>query len=381
MRRPDLELTEHQLSRRALLGASAATIASALFATPGLAAPRPAIWREVRVPVSSLARETGDPLPSWRDGPRKQAILDFVAAATYPQTKAFVPDADRIATFDLDGTLWIEQPLYVQSTFTVERIRALAADHPEWATMPPFAKVITGEPSEITALTNAEWQTLMGASHAGLTIERYVAAVAAWLASRKHPRFDRLYTELVYQPMLEVMAYLRANAFRTYIVSGSGQEFIRAFADPVLGIPPEQVVGTSFQTTYATGSNGSPSIVIDAPVLADDNGAGKPRNINLVIGRRPVAAFGNSGGDQQMLEWTGAGSRAALMMLVHHDDGEREYAYGPAGGLPDSHVGTFSAALLSEANASGWSVISMKSDWTQVFPDRHGSEHRCRDRT
>lgn len=365
---PEAEERRGALTRRTLLGAGTAALLGTLFPTAGAEGLAATTMREVAVPVSWLARQTGDPLPSWNEGARRQAILDFVAAATDQSTQDFVPIADRVATFDLDGTLWIEQPLYTQSTYTVEQIRALAADRPTWASTPPFSAVLSGGGDAIVSFTNADWQQLMGATHAGMTIEAYAAAAAEWLASARHPRFDRLYTELTYQPMLEVMAYLRENDFRTYIVSGSGQEFIRSFADPVLGIPPEQVIGTTFVTTYEMGSDGVPVIRIDAAVLMDDNNAGKPQDISLMIGRRPAAAFGNSGGDQQMLEWTGAGSRATLMMLVHHDDAVREYAYGPAGGLPASHIGTFSEALMTEANDRGWSVISMKNDWARVFP-------------
>jgi hypothetical protein len=194
-----------------------------------------------------------------------------------------------------------------------------------------------------------------------------VADAAGWLAATKHPRFDRLYTDLVYEPMLDVMAYLRQNDFRTYIVSGSGAEFMRAFAESAFGVPPEQVIGTTFELTYAMGDNGVPTITIDEAVLLDDNNAGKPQDIAIIIGRRPAAAFGNSTGDQQMLEWTGAGERATLMMLVYHDDPVREYAYGPAGGLPNTHIGTFTEALMDEANERGWFVISMKDDWGRIF--------------
>jgi phosphoglycolate phosphatase-like HAD superfamily hydrolase len=351
-----------------MLGAGAAALLGAVLPVTG-ASGRTAPWaQEIVVPVSPRARQSGDPLPSWNAGSRRQAILDFVAAATGRETDDFVPIPDRVATFDLDGTLWVEQPLYVQSTATVERIRAIAPDHPDWQSVPPFSTVLSGDDDAIHRLANAEWQQLMGASHAGMTLEEYTTAVDAWLATTRHPRYHRLYTELVYEPMLEVMAYLRANDFRTYIVSGSGQEFIRVFADQIFGIPPEQVLGTTFELTYEMGSDGVPVIRIDAPVLMDGNNAGKPQDIALMIGRRPAAAFGNSGGDQQMLEWTGAGDRARLMMLVHHDDGVREYAYGPAGGLPDTGIGVFSDALLTEANESGWQVISMKNDWVRVFP-------------
>ena len=207
----------------------------------------------------------------------------------------------------------------------------------------------------------------MAVTQIGLTIQEYLSVVAEWIASAKHPRFDRLYVDLVYQPMLEVMAYLRANEFRTFIVSGSGQEFMRTFADAAFGVEPEQVVGTTFQLKYQMGSNGVPAIFIESAPLTDDNFAGKPEDIALWIGLRPAAAFGNSTGDQQMLEWANGGERAMLMMLVYHDDPVREYAYGPAGGLPNTHVGTFTETLMTEANDRGWHVISMKDDWKEIF--------------
>jgi phosphoglycolate phosphatase-like HAD superfamily hydrolase len=356
------------LSRRSLLGAAAVGGLGTLLPAAGGVGAVAGRWAlEVRVPTSRLAAQTSDPLPGWNEGPRKQAILDFVAAATDERTTDFVPLPERVATFDMDGTLWIEMPLYTQSTFTIGQIAADAANHPAWKTTPPFAAVLAGDRDAMAKFSNADWQTLMGATHAGMTIDEYAAAAAQWLASHKHPRFDRPYTDLVYQPMLEVMAYLRENDFRTYIVSGSGQEFMRAFAEPVFGVLPEQVVGTTFQLTYQLGSDGVPVMLIESAVLMDDNGPGKPQDIALMIGRRPVAAFGNSGGDQQMLEWTGAGQRAHLEMLVYHDDAEREYAYGPAGGLANTGIGVFTEALMDEANERGWSVVSMKDDWKRVF--------------
>ena len=351
------------ITRRNLLGASGAALLGALVRpTGGIAA-----MREVAVAPSRLALQTGDPLPTWNDGPRKQAILDFVAAATDETTTDFVPVPDRIATFDMDGTLWVEMPLYVQSTFSLDRIRAMTPEHPEWRTTPPFDATFSENEADLVTFSNNDWQQIMGVTHAGLTLEEYVADAAAWLAVAKHPRFDRRYTELAYAPMLDVMAYLRRHDFRTYIVSGSGQEFMRAFAEGVFGVPPEQIIGTTFALTYEMGSDGIPLIRIDEAILMDDNNAGKPQDIALIIGRRPVAAFGNSTGDQQMLEWTGAGERATLMMLVYHDDPVREYAYGPAGGLPNTHIGTFTQALMDEANERGWFVISMKDDWGRIF--------------
>jgi phosphoserine phosphatase len=355
------------LTRRTFLGAGSAALLGTLIplsAQRVLAVP---LATEVAIAPSRLAIQSGDPLPSWNDGPRKQAILDFVAAATDEGTTDFVPIPDRVATFDMDGTLWVEMPLYVQSTFSLDRIKAMVPAHPEWQTTPPFDAVYSHDEAALVTFSNNDWQQIMGVTHAGLTIEEYMQDAAGWLAATKHPRFDRLYTELVYEPMLEVMGYLRQNDFRTYIVSGSGAEFMRAFAESAFGVPPEQVIGTTFELTYAMGDNGVPTITIDEAVLLDDNNAGKPQDIAIVIGRRPAAAFGNSTGDQQMLEWTGAGDRATLMMLVYHDDPVREYAYGPAGGLPNTHIGTFTDALMDEANERGWFVISMKDDWGRIF--------------
>ncbi|MFT4039433.1 MAG: HAD family hydrolase [Thermomicrobiales bacterium] len=351
------------MSRRALLrGLGAGAAGLALGVGPG-----GALWQEVAIPTSALALQMADPLPSWNEGPRKTAILQFVAAATNEATTAFVPVPDRVATFDMDGTLWVEMPLYTESTFTVDRIAQLAPDHPEWATTEPFATLERRDFAEMAKLTPDQWAEVMTASVAGVTVQDYETAAAMWLASAKHPRFEKLYTDLVYQPMLEVMAYLRANEFRTFIVSGSGQMFMRSFAEHVYGVPPEQVIGTTYVTTYQMGNDGAPVIVIDDVMLVNDNLGGKPEDIQLFIGRRPAAAFGNSTGDQQMLEWTGAGDRATLMMLVHHTDAEREYAYGPAGDLPDTGIGTFTDALLDEADAKGWYVISMKDDWKTIF--------------
>ncbi|MCA9880576.1 MAG: haloacid dehalogenase-like hydrolase, partial [Thermomicrobiales bacterium] len=300
------------VSRRAMLrGIGAGLAGLALGMGPG-----GTLWQEVQVSTSALALQMADPLPSWHEGPRKQAIMTFVAAATDEATTAFVPPPDRIATFDMDGTLWVEMPLYTESTFTVERIEALAPAHPEWVTTEPFATLTQGDFAAMGKLTEAQWVEVMDASVSGVTVRDYELAAATWLASAKHPRFERLYTSLVYQPMLEVMAYLRANEFRTYIVSGSGQMFMRSFAEHTFGVPPEQVIGTAYDTTYEMGNNGAPVIMVDQVMLVNDNFGGKPEDIDLFIGRRPAAAFGNSTGDQQMLEWTGAGERATLMMLV-----------------------------------------------------------------
>jgi phosphoserine phosphatase len=361
------------LSRRTLLGAASAAFLGTLSSGSGAGALAGRWAQEVVVPTPRLAAQSGDPLASWNDGPRKQAILDFVAAATNEATTDFVPVPDRVATFDMDGTLWVEMPIYTENAFLYDRIKALSADHPDWETTDPFAKVLSSNGDAILSLDDAEWEQVMAATQVGLTIEEYVSLSAEWIASARHPRFDRLYIDLVYQPMLELMAYLRQNEFRTFIVSGSGQEFMRAFADAVFGIAPEQVIGTTFELKYEMGSNGTPAIFIESAPQLDNNFAGKPEDIALFIGRRPAAAFGNSTGDQQMLEWTGGGERAMLMMLVYHDDPVREYAYGPAGGLPNTHVGTFTEALMTEANDRGWNVISMKNDWAQIFPWGNGS--------
>jgi hypothetical protein len=366
--RPPVRHQDHfTLTRRTVLGMAAASLATTLLAPPrGALAVGQRGWAVEVFPHP--AAQGDDPLPSWNDGPRKQALLDFVAAATEESTVDFVSVADRIATFDMDGTLWVEMPIYTENAFVYDRIKALTPEHSEWKTTEPYASILNTDGDALLSLDDKQWEEVMGVTQIGLTIEEYVSAVGEWLASAKHPRFDRLYTELVYQPMLEVMAYLRANDFRTFIVSGSGQEFMRAFADSAFGVAPEQVIGTTFQLKYEIGDNGVPAIVIEAAPLTDNNFAGKPEDIALWIGSRPVAAFGNSTGDQQMLEWTNGGERAMLMMLVYHDDPVREYAYGPADGLPNTHVGTFTQTLMDEANTRGWFVISMKDDWKRVFP-------------
>ena len=276
--------------------------------------------------------------------------------------------ADRIATFDQDGTLWVEHPLYGQALFALARIGELAAEHPEWKTEEPFKAVLAGDHEAMARFSEGDWMKIIAATHAGMNTEAFQEIVEAWITTAKHPRFDRLSTELVYQPMLEVMEYLRANGFRTYIVTGGGQEFVRVYAERVYGVPVEQVVGSSIATKYED-QGGKPVLMREPKVFFIDDGAGKAIGINLFIGKRPYAAFGNSGGDREMLEWTGAGDGARLKMLVLHDDAEREYAYGPANGLPDSKVGTFPQALADEAKAKGWVVISMKNDWNTIFPE------------
>jgi len=314
----------------------------------------------------ALSAQAADPLPSWNDGPAKQAILEFVRAITEKSSPKYVEPEDRIATFDQDGTLWVSHPLYTQAMFALDRVRELVPKHPEWKNKEPFKAVIAGDREAIAKFSESDWEVIVAATHAGMTNEAFQEIVKQWLATAKHPRFKRPYTELVYQPMIEVMDYLRANGFKTYIVTGGGQEFVRVYSKRVYGIPPEQVVGSSILTKYEY-RDGKPVLMREPKVFFVDDHAGKAIGINLFIGKRPYAAFGNSGGDREMLEWTTAGEGARLAMLVLHDDAEREYAYGPAGGLPDTKVGTFSQALMDEAKKSGWIVISMKNDWKRVF--------------
>jgi phosphoglycolate phosphatase-like HAD superfamily hydrolase len=316
----------------------------------------------------TAAAQSDDPLPSWNDGPARQAIIEFVEAVTTGGGADYVALADRIATFDNDGTLWVEHPLYTQAMFALDRVAALASEHPEWKTEEPFKAVLAGDREAMAKFTEGDWAKIIAATHAGMTTEAFLEIVRDWLAKAKHPRFERPYTELVYQPMLELMDYLRTNGFRTYIVTGGGQEFVRVFSEKVYGVPVEQVVGSSIVTKYEE-QDGKPVLMREPEVFFVDDKAGKAVGINLFIGKRPTAAFGNSGGDREMLEWTGAGDGTRLKMLVLHDDAEREYAYGPANGLPDTKVGAFSQALIDEAKQRGWVVISMQDDWKTIFPE------------
>jgi hypothetical protein len=304
----------------------------------------------------------GDPLPSWNDGPAKQAILTFVKQTTDRGSPKFVPPPERIATFDNDGTLWAEQPMYVQLLFALDRVKQLAPEHPEWQTQEPFASLLKGDVSNALAGGDKALLEIVMATHADMTTEEFEKIVKDWIATARHPKTGKRYTDMVYQPMLELLAYLRANGFKTFIVSGGGIEFMRPWTEKVYGVPPEQVVGSSIKTKLETRF-GKPALVRLPQVNFIDDKAGKPVGINEHIGRRPVAAFGNSDGDQQMLEWTQAGDGARLMMLVHHDDAQREWAYGPK-----SKIGTFSDALMAEATKQGWIVISMKNDWKRIFP-------------
>ena len=302
-----------------------------------------------------------DPLSSWNDGPTKQAIVAFVAKVSKEGSPDFVPPAERIATFDNDGTLWCEQPMYFQLFFALDRVKTLAPQHPEWKTKEPFASLLKGDVKGALAGGEHAILEIIVATHAGMTTAEFEKIVADWIATAKHPKFKRPYTECIYQPMVELLAYLRANGFKTFIVSGGGIEFMRPWTEKVYGIPPEQVVGSSIKTKYEM-RDGKPVLMRLPEMNFIDDKAGKPVGINSHIGRRPIAAFGNSDGDQQMLEWTQAGSGARLMMLVHHDDAAREFAYGA-----ESKIGTFSDALMVEAKKDGWTVISMKDDWKTIF--------------
>jgi len=323
----------------------------------------------VSLVFGTLVLAQNDPLSSWNDGPTKEAVVAFVQQVTDRSSPQFVPPAERIATFDNDGTLWPSHPMYTQLAFALDRIKALAPKHPEWKTKQPFKAVLDNDLKALAAAGEKGMVELVMASHAGMSTAQFEAIVTDWLEKARHPRFKRRYTELAYQPMLEILAYLRENGFKTYIVSGGGVEFMRPMTEQVYGIPPEQVVGSTIETKYEV-KDGQPVLMRLPKIDFIDDKAGKPAGINKFIGRRPIAAFGNSAGDRQMLEWTGAGSGSRLMMLVFHDDAEREYAYGPANGLPDTHFGTFPQALMDEAKKKGWVVISMKNDWKRIFSDK-----------
>jgi len=313
----------------------------------------------------AIAQAT-DPLPSWNDGKTKQAILTFVETVTTPDSPDFVPTAERIAVFDNDGTLWPSHPLYTQLAFALDRIKALAPQHPEWKDKQPFKAALDDDMKTLAAAGKKGLVELIMASHAGMSTAEFEKIVTDWLKTAQHPRFKRPYTELAYQPMLELLAYLRSNGFKTFIVSGGGVEFMRPWTEQIYGIPPEQVIGSTIKTQYEI-QDGKPVLMRLPEVDFIDDKTGKPVGINKFIGRRPIAAFGNSAGDREMLEWTGASDGPRLMMLVFHDDDEREYAYGPANGLDDTPFGTFPQSLMDEAKEKGWVVISMKDDWKRIF--------------
>lgn len=306
-------------------------------------------------------RSETDPLPSWNAGTAKNSIIQFLNEVTNAEGKNFVPTEERIATFDQDGTLWVEQPLYTQFFFAIDRLKNLAPQHPEWKDQ-HLLTLINGNPEAIQDLTAEGLETLVAETHAGMSIEAFHDTVRQWLRQTLHPRFKKRFTDLIYQPMLEVIQLFKSKGFKTYIVSGGGQEFIRVYAEVVYGIPPEQIIGTTSKVKYEY-QNGQPVLLKLAKILFVDNGPGKPEAINLMIGRRPIAAFGNSDGDRQMLEWTQAAKGKHLELLVHHDDAEREYAYDA-----DSKIGTFSVALMQEAKKQKWIIVSMKEDWKVIFP-------------
>jgi hypothetical protein len=332
------------VSRRMILGA----IAAAAVVVPAFS---------VRAPAAAA-----DPLPSWNEGAAKAALVGFVAAVTTPGSADFVPPEERIAVFDNDGTLWVEQPVYTQLAFAIDRVKALAPQHPQWRTEQPFQAALENDRDALAAAGMEGIVKLVMASHAGTTTDEFAAAVRDWIGTARHPRFGRLYTDLVFLPMLEVLAYLRANGFKTYIVSGGGIEFMRPWTNEAYGVPPEQVIGSSIRTRFEI-RDGKPVLVRLPEIDFIDDKAGKPVGINTFIGRRPIAAFGNSDGDLQMLQWTTSGPGRRFGLIVHHDDKAREYAYDR-----DSAIGRLDKALALAAD-NGWIVASMKQDWGRIFPD------------
>ena len=320
--------------------------------------------------VASAQAQTARPgsvLPSWNDGPAKQAILDFVRGTTDGASSNFVRPEERIATFDQDGTLWVEHPMYTQMVYCLDRVPALATEKPALKHVEPFKTVLLGDREAIAKFTQQDLEKIIVATLTGLTTDAFDAGVKKWLATAKDPRWNRSYTELTYQPMLEVMSYLRANDYKTFVVTGFGQDFVRVYSQQIYDIPPEQVIGSALAVKYAYAKDGKPILIKEPKLMLNDNNAGKPEGIHLEIGRRPCAAFGNSTGDRQMLEYTKAGDDTRLSMIVLHDDAQREYAYGSAQGLPDTKVGTFTQGLYDEAKKDGWFVISMKNDWKRIF--------------
>jgi phosphoserine phosphatase len=302
-----------------------------------------------------------DPLPSWQDSACKKAIIAFVQDTTDPKSNSFVPPDDRIAVFDNDGTLWPEQPMYVQLAFALDRVKALAPQHPEWQHTEPFKSALTGDLKKLNAGSGQAVLKLLMVTHADMTTDEFAQVVMDWGKAAKHPRFQRSYTEVVYQPMLELLKYLRDNGFKTFIVSGGGVEFMRTFAEKVYGVPPEQMIGSTIATKFEI-RDGKPVLVRLSQIDFVDDKAGKPVGINKFIGRRPIFAFGNSDGDLQMLQWTAAGDGPRFVGLIHHTDAQREYAYDQL-----SSFGRLDNAL-AEAKTRGWCVVDMKADWRRVFP-------------
>jgi phosphoserine phosphatase len=311
--------------------------------------------------LSTIAMAGADPLPSWNDVQAKKAVIEFVEKVTKQDGPDFVPQPERIAVFDNDGTLWAEQPMYFQAFFVFDRIKALAPQHPEWKDEEPFASVLKGDMKSALAGGEHALVEMAMATHAGTTTEEFEKIVTDWIATAKHPKTGRLYTEMVYQPMLELLFYLRANGFKTFIVSGGGIEFMRPWAEKVYGIPPEQIIGSSIKTKFEM-RNGLPVLVRLPEINFVDDKAGKPVGIQMHIGRRPIAAFGNSDGDLQMLQWTAAGEGPRFCLYVHHTDAEREWAYDRKSSIGKLDKG------LDEAKAKGWTVVTMKDDWKVIYP-------------
>jgi phosphoserine phosphatase len=304
----------------------------------------------------SDTKQMVDHLPSWNDGPAKQSIIQFVKSATDKNSPQYVPSEDRIAVFDNDGTLWTEQPIYFQLAFAIDRVKALAPQHPEWKEKQPFKAILENDTTYLPKVTMKDVVQIVMITHTGITTDEFRSIVCDWIANAKHPRFKRPYTDLVYQPMLELMTYLRANGFKTYIVSGGTTDFMRPWVDDIYGIPPEQVVGSSFVTQYEM-QNGKQYLKILPKVDFIDDKAGKPVGIHKFIGRRPVMAVGNSDGDLQMLQWTSDSKYANLRLLIHHTDKEREYAYDKG-----------AEKVLKAARKNGWTVVDMKEDWRVIYP-------------
>jgi len=321
----------------------------------------------VALGLTTVVSRAADPLPSWNDGPAKQSIIAFVEKVTKPDSPGFVPVPERIATFDNDGTLWSEQPVPVQFYFVADRVKALAPQHPEWNGKEPFASLLKGDLRAALEGGDHGLMELFMATHTGMTTDEFAQMVTDWIATAKHPQTGKRFLDMTYQPMLEVLAYLRANGFKNFIVSGGGIEFMRPWAEMAYCIPPEQVIGSSMKTKFELRDG--KAVLVRLPALNfNDDKADKPVGINQHIGRRPIAAFGNSVGDQQMLEYAQGGSGARFGLLVLHDDASREFAYGPARGLPNVKYGYFTSALEELAMKNGWTVVSMKDDWKQVFP-------------
>jgi hypothetical protein len=303
-----------------------------------------------------------DPLPSWNDAAAKQAIIAFVKGTTTQGSPKYVEPEERIATFDQDGTLWVEQPTYSQVMFTFHQLGVMAAKDPKLKDAEPFKTGLSGDSAAIAKLGIPELLKIVALTHSGTTVEVFQKIAHDWITTAQHPRFKRLYTDLVFQPMLEVMRYVRANGYKTFIVTGGGQDFVRTYAERVYGVPRDQVVGSAGGISFSYDEAGNAILTKDPKLLWIDDKTAKPVDIHLMIGRRPVMAFGNADGDQAMLEYTEAGQGPRFMMLVHHDDTTREYAYGP-----ESKLSPFSEALMARANKGGWTVISMKNDWKRIF--------------